>query len=416
MTKRIILITLLALGLQKVGLGQSDTLRTKSYPFIVLDKPAQLSTMRQFDQNFLSLYRLYATQLDNNLNKKVSLLIQGVTSLLTIPLSHEEGHRSILTVNDIGAISKPYFNSKGAAYVIGVRDSELQNLRDNNLPTYIRLHTAGLESDYMISLATERLLTFEEDDYRIVGVEYFIRKLSIISYYFGSTFKSLSPNFAEESDELKRDIVGHDVYGAIRHIHRPDMAFYRYTDYEDLASEEIKFVKRVGYRSLVSLLNPQLIGKRNFKISDRLKGNIGFGYTMTPFGDMIDNNIWITHNSKAKFLIQNRFYQNRDKYFYGLSAKIFDYPIGNNYWINLTTDIWSQPENLDFSTAKSKTGGLISGLIKYRLNKITNVGRFLTFDLGLQYKTFGFVPEEIILDEAFTLRFGLTYNVVSIDK
>jgi hypothetical protein len=36
----------------------------------------------------------------------------------------------------------------------------------------------------------------------------------------------------------------------VRHIHRPDMSFYRYTDYEDLASEEIKFVKRVGYRSL----------------------------------------------------------------------------------------------------------------------------------------------------------------------
>jgi len=413
MTKKIILTTLIALTLHKVGLAQSDTLRTKSYQFLVLDKPAQLSTMRQFDQNFLSLYRLYSTQVDKSFNKKVSFGIQVLSSLLTLPLSHEEGHRSILTQNNIGSISKPYFNSKGAAYVIGVRDSELQNLRDNNLPAYIRLHTAGLESDYMISLATERLLTFEDEDYRIIGVEYFFRKISIISYYFTSTFKSLSPNLKEESNELKRDIVGHDIYGAVRHIHRPDMSFYRYTDYEDLTTEEKQFIKRVGYRSLLSLLNPQLIGKRNFKISNNIKGNIGFGYSMTPFGDMIDNNIWVMYNSKTKLLVQNRIYQNKDKYFYGLSAKLFNYPISKNYWINLTTDIWNQPENLDFSTNKSVTGGLISGLVKYRLNKTSHTGRFMTFDLGLQYKTFGFVPEEVILDEAFTVRFGLTYNVVT---
>jgi hypothetical protein len=39
----------------------------------------------------------------------------------------------------------------------------------------------------------------------------------------------------------------------------------------------------------------------------------------------------------------------------------------------------------------------------------------MTFHLGLQYKTFGFIPEEVILDEAFTARFGLTYHLATND-
>ena len=54
-----------------------------------------------------------------------------------MPLTHEEGHRSILTVNYVGSISQPFFNESGAAYVNGVTDQTLMDLRDNDLPTYI---------------------------------------------------------------------------------------------------------------------------------------------------------------------------------------------------------------------------------------------------------------------------------------
>lgn len=414
MPKKISILALTLFSISHIAFTQVDTLKkVKSYQFIVLDKPAQLWSMRQFDQNYLSVYRLYSTQLDKHFSKEASSMIQAFSMLFTLPLSHEEGHRSILTQNNIGSISKPYYNSKGAAYVIGVKDSDLQDLRDTDLPTYIRLHTSGLESDYMISLATERLLTFEEEDFRIVGVEYLLRKLTMISYYFTSAFKSLSPNLEEEADEKKRDIVGHDVYGAVRHIHRPDMPFFRYTDYDDLSSEERNFINRVAFRSLLSLLNPQLISKRNFKVSNSVKGNIGFGYLMTPFGDKMDNNIWVMANSKTKLLFQNSVYQNRSKLFYGFSTKLFDYPIDKNFWIDFAAHLWNQPLNLDFSTNRSSTGGLVSGMIKYGLNNKSNPGHFMTFDLGLQYKTFGFVPEEVIIGEAFSFRFGFSYNILT---
>lgn len=39
-------------------------------------------------------------------------------------------------------------------------------------------------------------------------------------------------------NELERDIVGHDIWGMIRHIHRPNMEFHRYTTWNELTDEE----------------------------------------------------------------------------------------------------------------------------------------------------------------------------------
>jgi hypothetical protein len=35
--------------------------------------------------------------------------------------------------------------------------------------------------------------------------------------------------------------VGNDVYGQIRHMHKPTMTFYRYTRYSDLTPQEIGY-------------------------------------------------------------------------------------------------------------------------------------------------------------------------------
>ena len=49
------------------------------------------------------------------------------------------------------------------------------------------------------------------------------------------------------------------LYGAVRNLHKNDTTIYRYTDYEDLFSEEINFVNRVGYRSFINVLTPLLV-------------------------------------------------------------------------------------------------------------------------------------------------------------
>jgi len=393
--------------------GQNDTLKIpKDYSFIIQDSPSQLFTMRQFNQSYLSGYRLFARGMYSaSKNEKVAdLILMGVNVLFFMPLTHEEGHRSILTGNNMGSISQPYFNKYGAAYVKGVTDLTLQNLRDNDLPAYIRLHTAGLESDYMLTKRVEALGSFEQDDFRNYKWEYWIRKFAILQYYIPGLFK-YEIDLDEESDELKRDIVGHDLYGATRHLFRPTMEFYRYTRYADLTAEERKFIDRIGYRSLLNLLNPLLLGKGNFKFNETTKFNIGMGYTMAPFGDFIDENIWIKHRNLNIGLYARQF-QNRENWFNGFGISLNDYQLIERLTLTLAGHFWQQPVDYDFNTTNSFTGGAIDTDFRYWFfNKRDNGLSGFSIDLGMIYKTKGFLPEELNLDEKFGVRFGTSLRL-----
>ncbi len=122
--------------------------------------------------------------------------------------------------------------------------------------------------------------------------EYWIRKGGILQYYVTGLF-DFDIDLEEEENELERDIVGYDTYGQARHLHRPNMDFQRYTRYDEMTSEEKRYVDRIGWRSLLNLANPMIIGKRNFAITDNIKINGGLGYTMSPFGDFIDETIYL---------------------------------------------------------------------------------------------------------------------------
>ena len=106
--------------------------------------------MKQYDTNYLSAYRMLSRELVDRVSWPTATILQLGLTLFTAPLTHEEGHRSILTTKGIGSISRPYFDGNLAAYVEGVTDATLIALRDSDLPSYIRLHTAGLESDYVL--------------------------------------------------------------------------------------------------------------------------------------------------------------------------------------------------------------------------------------------------------------------------
>ncbi len=393
--------------------AQTDTLKkTKDYSFIIQDTPSQLFTMRQFNQSYLSGYRLFARGLYSaSKNDKVADLIQtGLGVLLFIPLTHEEGHRSILTAQNIGSISQPYFNKHGAAYVKGVSDQTLQNLRDNHLPTYIRLHSGGLESDYMLTKRIESIGSFGQDNFKNYKLEYWWRKIAILQYYVTGLFK-FEIDLEEEKNELDRDIVGFDTYGAARHLHRPTMDFYRYTRYEDLTKEERKYINRLGYRSLLNLLNPLIIGKANFKLSETSRFNVGMGYTMSPFGDFIDENIWIKYKS-LNIAFYARQFQNRKNWFNAFGISLIEYQPNEKISTSVTGHFWQQPTNYDFNTSDYFTGGAIDIDLRYFFicKRNTLINGF-SIDLGLIYKTKGFLPEELNLDEHFGLRIGSTIRL-----
>jgi hypothetical protein len=387
------------------GAGASE----KSYPFILRDSPARLFTMRQVDENSLSGFRLFSDALNRDLKPVLSYVIQGAFGLLFFKtLTHEEAHRSILVGEDIGAVSHPFPFSERSGYVDGVTDATLQNLRDTKFPTFIRLHTAGFESDYMLATREETLMSLGDDNYKNLVVEYLLRKVAVVRYFTEGMFKH-DTDGPEEANELRRDIVGNDLYGVIRHLFRPTMAYTRYTRYADLTDQERHYLHRVEGRTFLNLANANIIGVSNVRLSDDLRGNIGLGHCMGPFGDFIDEKLWLAYKQKVKVNAYLREFENLDRWFIGAGIGINDYPVTKRLNVSAMVHYWNQPLGLSFTEERGKSGGAVDVTGRYKLLLRHNSRfQYLSLDLGVIYKTVGFLPEEIEMGEYLGVRFGLS--------
>ncbi len=384
----------------------------RSYPFLIVDSPAGELTMRLVDQDYLSSYRLFATLTNDHLKPAWAYLVQGTACLLLFKtMTHEEGHRAILRGEHIYSRTRPFLFENRAGYVDGVTDQTLKNMRDLKFPTFVRLHTAGFESDYMLATREETLLAFEEETYRNLMVEYLFRKAAPIIYFTEGLFKR-NTDGPEEANELERDIVGNDLYGVIRHLFRPTMEFRRYTRYEDLTDEEHAYLDRVQWRTFLNLANANVIGIRNFRLADNLKGNLGLGHSMGPFGDYIDEKVWLAFPHKVKVAAYLREFENRYHWFFGAGAGVLGYPLTRHVSASVMLHYWNQPLNLSFISGIGKPGGAVNVSGSYRLmSDGKSYLKYVSLDLGMIYKTVGFLSEETSLNAHFGLRFGLSLGI-----
>jgi hypothetical protein len=381
----------------------------KIYPFILRDTPARLFTMRQFDEVSLSTYRLFSDVLNSNVKPVVSYAVQGAFVVLFFHgLTHEEAHRSILVGEDIGAVAHPFQLADRGGFVVGVADATLQNLRDTKFPTFIRLHTAGFESDYMMATREETLMSQGDESYKNLAVEYLARKAGIIRYFTEGIFK-YNTDGAEETNELDRDVVGNDLYGAIRHLFRPTMPYTRYTRYSDLTAEELGYLHRVQSRTFLNLANANVIGVNNFRVSDAVRLNVGLGHCMGPFGDFIDQKVWLGVKGKVKISGYLREFENRDRWFYGAGIGINDYPVAGRVLVSAAVHYWNQPVDLSFTALDGRPGGAVDVTGRYKVPiRHSTWLRYLSVDAGVIYKTAGFLPEELALGRHFGARVGLS--------
>lgn len=268
------------------------------------------------------------------------------------------------------------------------------------------LHTAGLESDYAMLLRESTLLNFREEDPEVLLIEYQMRKISLI-FYYGYGLLKADIGTKEETNELKRDIVGHDIYGAVRHLHRPDMDFHRYTNYDDLTGEEKSFVKRVGWRSLLNLIDPLLIGKTGFRIHKDYRLNFNLGYGMAPFGDYIDEHFWLSAHDGVKTHLYIRQFENKNTWFPAFGIDFSNIKIGQKVTLNASAHGWKQPEAMSFTQTSGKPGGAIDVMGKYRFFSSRKQGvKGISVNIGVLAKSKGFLLEEVNLGRHFGIRFG----------
>jgi hypothetical protein len=391
--------------------------QNKFYNLNLFEGRSYLTTMNQSNDLMLNSIRYIGGGInDNSLSKneeKIYFLGLGLfTTLIGQAVTHEEGHRSVLSELGIGSISKPIFDKNFAAKVTGVSDQTLMNLRDNDLSSYIRLHTAGLESDYAYLRKTDAFFNFNEEAYKVLYPDYVMRKLGVQFYYLSNLY-SMGAEIKESNDaELERDIVGHDLFGMVRHLHRPAMEFYRYTEKRDLTTEEKSYASRIAYMSLLNFLNPNIWHTGNFNLSREVVANFSINYSLSPFGDFTEQNAYLTIKEKYKINPYFRQYFNKSNTFLAGGINFHNYAFNNDmFLLNSSLDFWEQPKDLEFKTDQYQFGLGVKSELAVRFSNWNNNKKSAYFNVGASYKTDGFIPEAPSLKEDFNVYLGIVLSV-----
>ncbi len=391
--------------------------QTKYYNFNAYEGENYIFTMNQSNDLSLNSQRFIGSLLvdDNSLKwKKIGYhTVQALFDLYVgQALTHEEGHRSVLSELGIHSIDEPFPDKQGVSKVTGVSDATLKNLRDTDLPNYIRLHNGGLESDYGYLKKLDADFNFNEESYNVMYWDYVIRKVGVGQYFFSL----LSPgNFGikeQDTPELKRDIVGHDIYGMIRHLHRPTMEFYRYTEWDNLTAEEKAYGKRMGMMSLLNILNPNIFRIDGFNLANDIKANFSVNYSLAPFGDFTEQNAYLTIKDKYKINPYFRQYFNKSYTFLAGGINLHNYAFNDDkFLLNSSFDFWQQPKNQEFRSNIAEFGLGLKSELGIRFSSWNSGAKSAYFNIGASYKMNGFIPEAPSLREDFRIHLGLIVSV-----
>ncbi len=395
----------------------SSFAQSKFYNFNFAEGKSYLSTMNQSNDLMLNSVRYIGIEVTKKeLSKKenycYSTVLMGFTGLIGQAITHEEGHRSVLSELGIGSISKPFIDKNFVAKVTGVTDETLISLRNSDLPNYIRLHSAGLESDYAYLKKSDAFFNFNEEQHNVLYPDYLMRTLGTEYYFLTNLFGSKVGIKESDDSELNRDIVGHDLFGMIRHLHRPTMVFYRYTEYTDLTVDEQDYAKRMGYMSLLNFLNPNIWKGKGYKLSESTTGNFSVNYSLAPFGDFIEQNAYLTIKEKYKINPYFRQYFNKSYTFFAGGINLHNYSFNQGkLLLNSSLDFWNQPKNLDFRANEGIFGVGIKSEIGMRFANWNKESKSAYFNIGASYKSVGFIPEAPSLNEDFRIHFGFVMSI-----
>ncbi|MDY0196971.1 MAG: hypothetical protein RBR68_04065 [Tenuifilaceae bacterium] len=129
---------------------------------------------------------------------------------------------------------------------------------------------------------------------------------------------------------------------------------------------------------------------------------------MSPFGDFIDQYIWL-NIKEQNFMLYFRQHQNKENWFPAAGVGIYDLPLGNRFRTDANIHVWNQPKELSFNETSGFWGGAFDISLRYLITP--NFGERLkriSFDIGILAKTKGFMPEEMEMDRSIGGRFGIS--------
>jgi len=276
----------------------------------------------------------------------------------------------------------------------------------------MRLHTLRGEYHYLKTKILEEDIAKADMDKRNNKKNYITLYLMDLLYNrtYNIFYSQLKDKIINSNDSKNSPLIVDIDKSWVKYLFDQDKPFTSHTKTESLTASEKEYLKRSTILSWINLISPQLISLSKFPISENTHATFSLNYLRIPFGGLTEQNFWI----KYKNLLNGMFirqYLNKEKVCFGIGYKMYDLELRKNLNLTSTIDYWKQPVNLNFYDKNLKNGFHIGQELECKLGQdfYSNRNKVSIF-IGYEYKTIGYLPENIEINEQFKINFGLKIN------
>ena len=372
----------------------------------------------------LSHYALQEIFKDNKRATAISIVAFDIVSSW-LPLGnswlHEEWHRAVMSHNGFSSHNGIYdFEFSDVIKVTDVTDEQLTRLKAESPADFVRMSSAGLEAQTVLTGELERSAFFFRTPVWIQPI-ILLNTLNTVGYLHtcaGTEANTITAdaNAVDGSDVAARDFTGLDcnawVYDLfrptepydVRGTHPSGVGIDRYRDYDDLTDEERAYLRHQRNLSLLNFVDPFLFGREYFRYHD-LQWNAALRHTLTPFGYALGSDFFVRHTDQRWHGTLN-VYSNDELTTAGIDVTCRDMPL---VWFGMPLRIaprfalWQQPDELLFRSGHAKTGGLLGLRVAAERQR-----RWQPY-LEVETKSAGWVMGNVDLDAATSFRVGVEF-------
>ena len=394
-----------------------ETYQKIYYPNLSL----RLSTEIPNDINSLSQNSVSINLLTNHfLQKKLKnfylkLLIPSIfNAYLISPFEEIELERKLLSINGLHTGINPFiFNSTEKSYHYGLSQPKLEKFKTENYPDFMRFHTLRGEYHY---LKTKIL----EEDISKADMSNKNNKNTFLTMYFMDLLYNRTYNifYSQLKDKTlkgititKAPLIIDNDKSWVKYLFEHNKTFNSHITSDLLTTEEKKYLKRSAIFSWMNLVSPQMMGIDKFSVTKNLKATFSLNYLRIPFGEMTEQNIWLVYNKQLNGLFFRQ-YIAKEKTGFGLGYKMYNTKLNKKISLSSSIDYWKQPTNLDFYSKTFENGFHIGQDLEFKFlkEKYSQLNK-ISFYIGYDYKSAGYLPQSIELQKQFKINFGLKVNL-----
>jgi hypothetical protein len=322
------------------------------------------------------------------------LIFGGDYFLTTMPggdgWMHEEFHRAVMSRYQVDSFNGMNLFPIGAELVSvsKVRDEDLIRFKRESPADFIRMHVAGIESQYFLASRMQRNNFFYNQEYfnealywlTITNAHMYI----VASASPGDVDKSTASSNRTETDMASRDFTGFDMTAWAYDLFRPNepyeargphpsgVGINRYRTTKDLTDAQLRYLKNQRWWQIFNYISPMMFGLRSLPFGDTdIKWNFAFRHILTSFGTDLTLETYIKIE-EYNFVAAYHNYQNYKHVFPAIEIEMIDYPVkaGNlRMYISPRIMLGMQPKNQDFFTSQVEFFALIGSRVDFQISQ-----------------------------------------------